>query len=201
MVDASMRALIHTGFINFRMRAMVASFFSYILKQWWRIGADFMYYHLTDADPAINYAQWQMQCGLVGCHPNRIYNPRKQARENDPEGEFIREYVPELRDLPAPFLARPEKAPLHAQEQSGVTIGDDEDATYPYPVVDFEREATRAREQFSDLAGAARDALQDPDVRQRASLSRERRRRDLSPVPSDENTTNTADQQQLADYH
>jgi deoxyribodipyrimidine photo-lyase len=175
MVDASMRALIETGWLNFRMRAMVASFFGYILKQWWKIGADFMYYHLIDADPAINYAQWQMQCGLVGCHPNRIYNPRKQARENDPDGEFIREYVPELHDLPTEFLPRPERTPIHVQRECGIAIGDDPEANYPYPVVDFEREATAAREQFGRLADEARAALDEPEVRRRASLSRGRR--------------------------
>jgi deoxyribodipyrimidine photo-lyase len=177
MVDASMRALTETGWLNFRMRAMIASFFGYVLKQWWRIGADFMYFHLIDADPAINYAQWQMQCGLVGCHPNRVYNPRKQARENDPDGEFVRAYVPELRDLPTEFLARPERAPVHVQHERDTTIGDGPDADYPYPVVDFDREATLAREQFSRLADQARAALDDPDVRRRASLSRNRRRR------------------------
>jgi len=177
MVDASMRALVETGWLNFRMRAMVASFFGYILKQWWKVGADFMYYHLIDADPAINYAQWQMQCGLVGCHPNRVYNPRKQTRENDSEGEFTREYVPELRDLPTEFLARPERTPVHIQRESGVAIGDGPSADYPHPIVDFEREATAAREQFSRLADEARAALDDPEVRRRASLSRRRRQR------------------------
>jgi deoxyribodipyrimidine photo-lyase len=136
-----------------------------------------MYYHLIDADPAINYAQWQMQCGLVGCHPNRVYNPRKQARENDSEGEFICEYVPELRDLPTEFLARPERTPVHIQRESGVAIGDESSADYPYPIVDFEREATAAREQFSRLADEARAVLDDPEVRRRASLSRGRRQR------------------------
>ena len=189
MVDASMRALTETGWLNFRMRAMVASFFGYILKQWWRIGADFMYYHLVDADPAINYAQWQMQCGLVGCHPNRVYNPRKQARENDPDGEFVRTYVPELRDLPTEFLARPERAPVHVQHECDTTIGDEPDADYPYPVVDFEREATIAREQFGRLADRARAALDDPDVRRRASLSRDRRQR-MNGEATSESTTN-----------
>lgn len=204
MVDASMRALTETGWLNFRMRAMVASFFGYILKQWWRIGADFMYYHLIDADPAINYAQWQMQCGLVGCHPNRIYNPRKQARENDPDGEFIREYAPELRDLPDEFLARPERTPIHVQRECGVTIGDGSDADYPYPVVDFEREATTAREQFSQLADQARAALDDPEVRRRASLSRDRRQRMSDEAEGKnveaEQANRERSQQRLADF-
>jgi deoxyribodipyrimidine photo-lyase len=209
MVDASMRALVETGWLNFRMRAMSASFFGYILKQWWKVGADFMYYHLIDADPAINYAQWQMQCGLVGCHPNRIYNPRKQARENDPDGEFIREYVPELRDLPAEFLTRPEKAPIHVQHECGVTIGDEPDADYPYPIVDFEREATAAREQFGRLADRARTVLDDPEVRRRASLSRGRRQRMGEPSTSPDGTEGESEessrdteqrQRRLADF-
>jgi deoxyribodipyrimidine photo-lyase len=61
LVDAAMRALVETGYINFRMRAMVASFFVYVLREWWKRGADFMYHHLIDADAAINYTQWQSQ--------------------------------------------------------------------------------------------------------------------------------------------
>ena len=205
MVDASMRALTETGWLNFRMRAMVASFFGYILKQWWRIGADFMYYHLIDADPAINYAQWQMQCGLVGCHPNRIYNPRKQVRENDPDGEFVREYVPELRDLPNEFLARPERAPVHVQRECDVTIGNSPEADYPYPVADFERESTLARERFSELADRARKALADPEVRRRASLSRDRRQRMQDFDETEANLKDTepsddGDQHRLAEF-
>jgi len=115
MVDASMRALRRTGWLNFRMRAMCATFYTYILRGWWKVGADWFYRHLIDADPAINYQQWQMQSGLVGVHPLRIYNPRKQVRENDPDGTFIKKYVPELAAFPTDYLDRPEKAPLSVQ--------------------------------------------------------------------------------------
>ena len=167
MVDASMRALRETGWLNFRMRAMCASFYSYILRCYWQAGADWFYRHLVDADPAINYQQWQMQSGLVGVHPLRIYNPRKQVRENDSEGEFIRKYVPELRQFPTAFLDQPSKAPLAVQEECGVRIGEE----YPRPVVDFERRRTEAREAWAALDSRAKEALQDPDVRKRASLS------------------------------
>ncbi|MFB6308494.1 MAG: FAD-binding domain-containing protein [Haloarculaceae archaeon] len=170
MVDASMRALRETGWLNFRMRAMCASFYTYILRCWWKEGADWFYRHLIDADPAINYQQWQMQSGLVGVHPLRIYNPRKQVRENDPDGEFIRTYVPELADLPTTFLDDPSKAPLSVQDDHGVRIGED----YPYPVVDFERRRREARETWAALDDRAREALQDPDIRRRASLSQRR---------------------------
>jgi len=171
MVDASMRALRETGWLNFRMRAMCASFYTYILRCWWKEGADWFYRHLVDADPAINYQQWQMQSGLVGVHPLRIYNPRKQVRENDPDGAFVKQYVPELSAFPAELLDEPSKAPVSIQEDCGVRIGED----YPYPVVDFERRRQEARETWAALDGRATEALQDPEIRRRASLSRRRR--------------------------
>jgi deoxyribodipyrimidine photo-lyase len=171
MVDASMRALVGTGYLNFRMRAMVATFFHYVLREWWRRGADFMYRHLIDADPAINYTQWQSQCDLTGVHPVRIYDPAKQFREYDPDGEFVREYVPELAALPDEHLASPEKAPLAVQEEAGVRIGED----YPRPVVDYERRAVETREQYAALADRGREALSDPRVRRRGSFSDRRR--------------------------
>ena len=173
MVDAAMRALTETGYINFRMRALVATFYGYVLKQWWKPGADFMYYHLVDADPAINYTQWQSQCNLTGVHPVRVYDPAKQVREYDPDGEFIREYVPELAPLPDEHLAKPEKTPVHVQESCGVDIGTD----YPYPVVEYDHEAAAAREAYADLDDRAKEALSDPRVKRRCSFSNRGRER------------------------
>lgn len=188
MVDASMRALRATGWLNFRMRAMCASFYSYILRCWWKRGADWYYRQLIDAEPGINYQQWQMQSGLVGVHPLRIYNPRKQVRENDPDGEFVREFVPELEDLPAEHLARPEKTPLSVQQECGIQIGED----YPRPVVDFERRRQEAREMWADLDDRAKEALADPTIRRRASLSQ---RRDRSGSDVEDGSQPTADGQ------
>jgi deoxyribodipyrimidine photo-lyase len=168
LVDASMRALRETGWLNFRMRAMCATFYTYVLRCWWKTGADWYYRHLLDADPGINYEQWQMQSGLVGVHPLRIYNPRKGVRENDPDGEFVRRYVPELADFPTEHLDRPEKAPLSVQEDCGVRIGED----YPRPIVEFEPRREAAREDWAALGDRAREALSDPEVERRASLSR-----------------------------
>ncbi len=167
LVDASMRALVETGWLNFRMRAMCASFFSYILKQWWKTGADFFYKHLIDADVAINYYQWQMQSGLIGVHANRIYNPTKQVEENDPDGEFIRKYVPELRSVPDRYIAEPWKMPEKVQKECGVIIG----RNYPEPIVDYDRQARRAREFFKRKAPEAYKAFEDDEVWRKASLS------------------------------
>ncbi|PSP85168.1 deoxyribodipyrimidine photolyase [Halobacteriales archaeon QS_6_64_34] len=174
MVDAAMRALTETGYINFRMRALVATFYVYVLKQWWKPGADFMYYHLVDADPAINYTQWQSQCNLTGVHPVRVYDPAKQAREYDPEGEFVREYVPELAGLPDEHLARPEATPVGVQDACGVDIG----TAYPYPVVEYDHEARVARDDFATLDERAKEALSDPQVRRRCSFSNRGRETD-----------------------
>jgi len=168
MVDASMRCLAGTGWLNFRMRAMCASFLCDLLGQDWRVGADWFYHHLIDADPAINYTQFQTQAGVVGINGHRIYNPRKQVRDNDPTGEFIETWVPELAPLPAAHLDRPERAPIHVQESCGVDVGED----YPYPIVEYEAARERAVEALADVEPAAKRALANPEIARRASLSR-----------------------------
>jgi deoxyribodipyrimidine photo-lyase len=174
MVDASMRCLRATGWLNFRMRAMCASFFGYVLEQPWRVGADYFYEHLIDADPAINYTQWQYQTGLTGIAAVRVYNPRKQVREHDSDGEFIHRWLPELADVPPEYLDAPEKIPLARQTELGVRIGDD----YPRPIVEFEAMRQTARDRFAALADRASEAARDPEIRRRLSLSRRGRGRD-----------------------
>ena len=175
LIDASMRALVKTGWLNFRMRAMCASFYSYILKQWWKEGADFFYKNLIDADVAINYYQWQMQSGLIGVHANRIYNPTKQAEENDPEGKFIRKYVPELRPLPNKHIHTPWKTPAKTQEKLGVKIGEN----YPKPIIRYEQESRKAREFFKRKSSEAYSAFKQESVWKKASLSSKHSRQEI----------------------
>jgi len=169
MVDAAMRCLRETGWLNFRMRAMGASVFYHLLGQPWQIGADHYHYHLVDSVAGINYTQWQSQAGLVGKPTLRLYNPRKQVRDHDPDGEWIREWVPELRGLPAEFLDAPEKAPLAVQRECGVRVADDGD--YPRPVVEFEAARDRFFERRDAVKAEAAARLADPEVARRASLS------------------------------
>ena len=168
MVDASMRCLAQTGWLNFRMRAMCASFLCDLLQQPWRVGADWFYYHLIDADPAINYTQFQSQAGVVGVNMERVYNPRKQVRDNDPEGTFITQWVPELDALPPTFLDQPEKTPLATQAECGVRIGED----YPYPVIDYAAARERIYTKIEQIREQAKTALQQPAVARRCSFSR-----------------------------
>ena len=167
MVDAAMRCLRGTGWLNFRMRAMAASFFAHILQQPWWIGADWYHHHLVDSDVGINYTQWQSQAGLIGKPAQRVYNPRKQVRDQDPDGDWITEWVPELRELPSEFLARPERTPLSVQDECGVVISED----YPRPVVDFEARRESFWSRYERHRPAAARMLGRPSIAKRASFS------------------------------
>lgn len=167
MVDASMRCLKETGWLNFRMRAMCASFFTHILHQPWWIGADWYHHHLIDSDVGINYTQWQNQAGLIGKPSQRVYNPRKQVRDQDPDGDWITRWVPELADLPSEFLDQPEKTPLAVQQECKVHVGE----MYPRPVVDFEARREQFWSRYEARRSEAARKLRRPAIAKRASFS------------------------------
>ena len=167
MVDASMRCLRETGWLNFRMRAMCASMFTHVLHQPWWIGADWYHHHLIDSDVGINYTQWQSQAGLIGKPSQRVYNPRKQVRDQDPDGEWITRWVPELADLPSEFLDQPEKTPLAVQRACGVRVGE----TYPRPIVDYEARREQFWSRYETRRAAAARELRRPAIAKRASFS------------------------------
>lgn len=106
MVDACMRSLKATGWLNFRMRAMLVSFASYHLWLHWRETGQFLARQFLDFEPGIHWSQMQMQSGTTGINTLRIYSPSKQAMDQDPEGEFVRRWVPEYGTAayPAPIV-------------------------------------------------------------------------------------------------
>ncbi len=144
MVDACMRALHQTGWINFRMRAMLVSFASYHLWLHWREPAIYLARLFLDYEPGIHYSQIQMQSGVTGINTVRIYSPIKQVTDQDPQGIFIRRFVPELADVPDKHLAQPHKMNLMEQTLFGCQIGKD----YPLPIVDHQQRYKAARDRI-----------------------------------------------------
>ncbi len=158
IVDACMRCLVATGYINFRMRAMVVSFFVFNLWQDWR-ELHFLARQFLDYEPGIHYPQLQMQSGVTGINTIRIYNPIKNSQEHDEDGVFIKTWIPELKNVPAELIHEPCKLSSMEQNLYEVVIGKD----YPFPIVDIEA----SRKAASDVIWAYRktDAVKNEGQR------------------------------------
>jgi deoxyribodipyrimidine photo-lyase len=146
LVDACMRMLVEHGWINFRMRAMLVAVASWHLWLPWRDSGLVLARRFTDYEPGIHWAQMQMQSGTTGINIPRMYNPVKQSRDQDPQGDFIRHWIPALARVPEAWIHEPWRMPAPLQREYGCRIGDD----YPAPLLDHEQAAREARARLTE---------------------------------------------------
>lgn len=149
IVDAAMRELSQTGYMHNRMRMVTASFLIKNLLIDWREGEKWFWDHLYDADLASNSASWQWVagCGFDAAPYFRIFNPILQGKKFDPEGLYVKQYVPELKNLPIKYLFTPWEAPKEVLIDAGITLGSE----YPSPIVDLVGSRNEALARFKAL--------------------------------------------------
>jgi len=149
LVDAGMRQLWRTGWMHNRARMIVASFLVKDLLLPWQQGAAWFWDTLVDADLANNTLNWQWSagCGADAAPFFRIFNPVIQGKKLDPDGDYVRRYVPELRKLPARWIHEPWRAPREALAEASVELG----VTYPEPIVEHTWARHRALDAFARI--------------------------------------------------
>ncbi|MGC8470186.1 MAG: FAD-binding domain-containing protein [Acetobacteraceae bacterium] len=153
IVDAGMRELWQSGWMHNRVRMIVASYLVKHLLVPWQKGEAWFWDTLVDADLAANAASWQWVagCGADAAPYFRIFNPVLQGRKFDPDGAYVRRFVPELAGLPDAFLHAPWEAPPLVLAEAGVRLG----ANYPRPLIDLAAGRARALASFARLSGSA----------------------------------------------
>ncbi|PUE08145.1 cryptochrome/deoxyribodipyrimidine photo-lyase family protein [Limnohabitans sp. T6-20] len=184
MVDACVVMLRETGWLNFRMRAMLVSVAAYPLWLDWRPVGQWLATQFLDYEPGIHWSQLQMQSGTTGINTTRVYNPIKQAQDHDPRGIFVRRWLPHMRRVPDTWLFEPWLMPPEVQRHCGLTVGVD----IPQPLVDL-AEATRtakaalhARRADPDVK-AGKKAVIDKHASRRVSTSTRKRRAPSTDTP------------------
>jgi deoxyribodipyrimidine photo-lyase len=151
IVDAGMRELWHTGVMHNRVRMVAASFLVKHLLIDWRLGEKWFWDTLVDADPGSNPANWQWVagCGADAAPYFRVFNPILQGEKFDPDGAYVRRWVPELARLPAGLIHQPWSAAPLELASAGVALG----TTYPGPIIDHRAGRERALAAYRALRG------------------------------------------------
>jgi deoxyribodipyrimidine photo-lyase len=147
LVDACVVMLRETGWINFRMRAMLVSVAAYPLWLDWRPVGQWLAQQFLDYEPGIHWSQMQMQSGTTGINTPRVYNPIKQAHDHDPQGHFVRRWLPAMRRVPDAWLFEPWRMPADLQARYGVVVGVD----IAVPPVDLDAASRLAKQRLFAL--------------------------------------------------
>ena len=155
IVDACMRCLDQTGYLNFRMRAMIVSFAAFNLWQDWKYFSHHLAKKFLDYEPGIHYSQIQMQSAVTGINTVRIYNPVKNSIDLDPKGDFIKKWVSELESIPSEYIHEPWKMTKIEQKMYNFFIGKD----YPYPIIDLETSRKKASEEIWKIRKSSKSKI------------------------------------------
>ncbi len=147
LIDACMRCLNQTGYINFRMRAMLLSFYTHNLLMEWKNASPHLARQFLDFEPGIHFPQIQMQAGLTGINTLRVYNPIKQAKDQDPKGLFIKKWIPELKDVPEEYIHEPHKMPPLEEAFLGLSFS----KTYPKPIVNIKETSRISKNRIWEI--------------------------------------------------
>ena len=155
IIDACMRCLDKTGYLNFRMRAMIVSFAAFNLWQNWKNFSHFLARKFLDYEPGIHYSQIQMQSAVTGINTVRIYNPIKNSVLLDPDGQFIKKWVSELKFIPKEYIHEPWKMTKIEQEMYNFSINEN----YFSPIIDIEKSRKSASEKIWEIRKGSKSKI------------------------------------------